>query len=160
KRKQNQDRILIDAGHGIFLLADGMGGERCGDLAAELAVETTGDYLRKQALQDIEWWPFEYDTTLTLTQNRILSGVRLANRRVWETGQTGRDCQGRGTTLSALSSHNKTATIGNIGDSRIYLFRDGRLWLLTRDDALVSNLVDAGEITAEEARVHPSRNVL
>jgi protein phosphatase len=65
-----------------------------------------------------------------------------------------------GTTLSALVCTEDTATIGNIGDSRVYVFRDSRLSLLTHDDALVAHLVESGKITSEEAKVHPMRHVL
>jgi PPM family protein phosphatase len=158
KRPHNQDRILMEPSSGVFILADGMGGERCGDLAAEIAVSAAGEYLLQQSPQAN--WPFEYDTTLDVTQNRVMNGVRLANRKVWEACQTRRDCEGMGSTLSTLVCRPDSATIGNIGDSRVYIVRDARLRLLTQDDAVVANLLEAGKITREEAKVHPLRNVL
>jgi|SRR5215471_1939178 len=161
KRSANQDRILIETGRGVFVVADGMGGERCGELAAEIAVNTVRDYFLKdnQSSDDLRW-PFDYDVTLDRDQNRVMNGVRLANRRVWEICQERKDCDGMGTTLSVLVCENGMATIGNIGDSRVYLCRGGRLRLLTRDDAVVADLVEAGKIAPEEARFHPLRNVL
>jgi protein phosphatase len=138
-----------------------MGGERCGELAAELAIETVGAFLSMDyTSSDAKAWPFEYDFTLDRDQNRIMNAARLANRRIWETCKKRTDCQGMGTTLSALICSSGRATIGNIGDSRVYVFRGRRLRLLTRDDAVVADLVEAGKITADEARLHPLRNVL
>jgi serine/threonine protein phosphatase PrpC len=160
-RTNNEDRILVETDRGVFIVADGMGGEQCGEVAAELAVQTAGDYfLSPQPDSDAEAWPFEYDFTLDTDQNRVMNGVRLANRRVWESCQERRDCAGMGTTMSAMICHGRTATIGNIGDSRVYVFRTAQLRLLTRDDAIVADMVEAGEISVEEARFHPMRNVL
>lgn len=160
-RTNNEDRILVETDRGVFIVADGMGGERCGELAAEIAVQTAGNYfLSQRQASDADAWPFEYDFTLDMDQNRMMNGVRLANRRIWESCRTRPDCAGMGTTISALICHDGTATIGNIGDSRVYVFRLDQLRLLTRDDAIVADLIEAGEISVEEARTHPMRNVL
>src|ERR1051326_7601497 len=119
KRSHNEDRILVETSSGIFILADGMGGERCGELAAEIAVQTAGEYLLQTNKTDPDTWPFEYDSTLDIAQNRVMNGVRLANRRVWETCQTHRECQGMGTTLSTLVCTSDVATVGNVGNSRV-----------------------------------------
>jgi len=158
-RRDNQDRVLVEASSGVFSLADGMGGERCGELAAEIAVRTAGDYLAKR-MQGADHWPFGYDRTLDPARNRVMNGVRLANRKVWEEGLARHDCQGMGSTLSVLVCEGNSATIGNIGDSRVCILRDRRLRLLTQDDAVVANMVVEGKITEEEARIHPLRNVL
>ena len=118
------------------------------------------DYLMQAEQSDAQAWPFGYDHSLTLTQNRVVNAVRFANRRVWDALQTRPDCEGMGSTISALFVHEDTATIGNIGDSRVYLGRDGQLRQLTRDDAVVFNLLEAGIITPEESKHHPMRNVL
>jgi protein phosphatase len=160
RRKHNEDRILVETARGLFVLADGMGGERCGGLAAELAVQAVGDYRVQAERAKAYAWPFGYDPSLPGTQNRVLNAVRLANRRVFEACQSRPDCNGMGTTISTLFIDANTATIGNIGDSRVYLFRDHRLRQLTRDDALTAKLVESGDITPEEARIHPLKNVL
>lgn len=159
-RKNNEDRILTEMDHGVFVLADGMGGEKCGELAADIAVQVTGEYFLQTENSNSVIWPYGFDPTLTSPQNRVMNAVRLANRRIWEKCQSLRDCEGMGTTISALLLSGATATIGNIGDSRVYLLRDGRFRLLTSDDAVVAEMVESGEIAAEEARTHPLRNVL
>jgi protein phosphatase len=160
RRKHNEDRILVETALGLFVVADGRGGERCGGLAAELAVRAVGDYRAQAERAKTYAWPFGYDPALPGTQNRVLNAVRLANRRVFDAGRSHPDCDGMGTTISTLFIDAETATVGNIGDSRVYLFRGRRLRQLTRDDALTARLVESGDITAEEARIHPLKNVL
>jgi len=158
KRTHNEDRIVIAPPQNLYVLADGMGGERCGELAAEICTGTIREYFSKDSRE--EEWPFDYDPTLNLSQNQVMNGIRLANRRIWETCQVRPECEGMGSTISVLLCQGETATIGNIGDSRVYLLRHSHLRVLTRDDAVVADMIDAGEITEEEARSHPMRNVL
>jgi protein phosphatase len=160
RRTHNEDRILLDTSRGVFVVADGMGGERCGDLAAETAVRAVGDYISRGERSESYAWPFGYDQTLSAVQNRAANAVRVANRRIWECTQTQPDCEGMGSTISALFIDADEAAIGNIGDSRVYLIRNGDLRVLTRDDAVVANLLEAGLITAAQSRTHPMRNVL
>src|SRR5262249_5845057 len=127
KRDSNQDRILVNAQQGVFVVADGMGGEHCGELAAEIAIRSVGDWLLVNAGDS--------------AQNRVLNAVQFANQKVWEASQTQAECAGMGTTISVVLLDADTIVIANIGDSRVYLFRDGELQRLTRDDALVSTLV-------------------
>jgi protein phosphatase len=149
----------MDNLQGVFVLADGMGGQRCGEVAAELAVRAVREYMRR-GQEDEHAWPFGYDPALSSSQNRVVNAVRFANREVWEACQIRPECDGMGSTLSVLLVEADKATAGSIGDSRVYLFRDGRLRLLTRDDAVVFNLLEAGAITPEETKTHPMRNVL
>jgi protein phosphatase len=149
KRERNEDRIVVNAEMGVFVLADGMGGERCGALAAELAVQAVEDY----ALTAL---PSEPQTP----QQRITAAVQFANRTVWLESRNSQGCEGMGSTLSVVFITDSAAAIANIGDSRVYLYRDGQLRRLTRDDAVVANLIDAGQITPQMAKTHPMKNVL
>ena len=90
----------------------------------------------------------------------IEKAIRLANRTVWQESLIRRDYEGMGSTLSAVFINGSTAAIGNIGDSQVYTYRGQQLRVLTRDDAVVTNLVESGKITAEMAKTHPLRNVL
>ena len=150
RRDSNQDRILVNAQHGVFVVADGMGGEHCGELAAEIAIRSVGDYLLVNG----------GNSASNSAQNRVLNAVQFANQKVWEASQAYSECAGMGTTISVAVLVSDSLIIANIGDSRVYLFRDGELRRLTRDDALVSTLVDQGKISVERARAHPLRNVL
>jgi protein phosphatase len=159
-RKKNEDRISTYSNQGVFVLVDGMGGERCGGTAADQAILAVEEYLQNKQSKTPSWQRFEYEATLTDSQNAVMNMVRLANYRVWEAAQKLEDCQGMGATISVLQIQNDTATIGNIGDSRVYISRDSLFQQLTRDDSVISNLIEQGQITQEDARTHPMRNVL
>jgi serine/threonine protein phosphatase PrpC len=159
KRERNEDRILVDVNRGVFVLADGMGGEHCGELAAEIAVRCVGDFLLEKSPSTTDPH-LPHDSSPVSGQERVVNAVRLANMKVWETAQSFPDCSGMGTTISVVLHESESIIIGNIGDSRVYLYRNNQLQRLTRDDALVSQLVDQGKITVEKAKTHPLRNVL
>jgi PPM family protein phosphatase len=146
KRSSNQDRISIDLQSSVFVVADGLGGEQCGELAAEIAVDAVTAYLRKPSSD--------------LASDNMASAIHLANLRIQEQSQEITGCSGMGSTIVAVSLSGKTATIGAVGDSRFYLHRMNNLWPLTKDDSVVARLVEAGTLSLEEAQVHPMRNVL
>lgn len=158
-RKRNEDRVSLYPGHGTFVLVDGMGGERCGGTAADQAILAVEEYLKNEQSQTISR-PFESEPGLTESQNAIMNIVRLANYRIWEAAQRLEDCQGMGATISILRIRNDRATIGNVGDSRVYISRESLFQQLTRDDSVVSSLIDQGQITQEGAKTHPMRNIL
>jgi PPM family protein phosphatase len=138
-RERNEDSFLVDPP--LYAVADGMGGHRGGDIASELALETVESSFR--------------GATRPLAEQ-----VRDANRAVFERSMTDRDVSGMGTTLTAAVLDDGGAHLVHVGDSRAYLLRAGALRLLTEDHTLVNRMVKAGEITAEEAEVHPHRNVV
>jgi len=158
-RTRNEDRIKLYPVRGLFVLVDGMGGERCGDLAADHAILAVEECLQIEEAASPSW-PFEFDPTLTRSQNIVMNVVRLANYRVWEASQQLEDCQGMGATISVVRIQDDLATVGNVGDSRVYISRDSVFQQLTRDDSVVSNLIDQGQITREGAKTHPMRNIL
>jgi protein phosphatase len=159
KRSNNQDRISIELSPSVFVVADGMGGEQCGGLAAEIAVDTVVAYFRTPK-DESDHWPFGYDAQLDVAANGMSNAIQLANLRILERSRDTPECTGMGSTISAVSLKGKTATIGTIGDSRVYLYRPNTLVQLTKDDSVVAKLIDAGEISLEDAQVHPMRNVL
>ena len=158
KRETNEDRILVDPHRGVFVVADGMGGEHCGELAAEIAVQCAGECLLETHRGDGDQQIC--GNSDTSAHDRVVNAVRHANQKVWEMAQLREDCVGMATTISVVLLNSDSAVIGNIGDSRVYLFRAGRLQCLTRDDTLVSTLVEEGQITVEKAKAHPLRNVV
>lgn len=145
-RSSNQDSGY--AGTHLFLVADGMGGHAGGDVASSLATQTI------TALAD------ERFESIEVAQERLLSGVTNSAAELVEAVREHPDLGGMGTTVSALLRHNNQVVIAHIGDSRIYRFRKGILKQITTDHTFVQKLVETGRITAEEAMVHPRRNVL
>ncbi|MEV8267576.1 PP2C family serine/threonine-protein phosphatase [Microbacterium sp. NPDC076911] len=144
-RSNNQDSGY--AGSNLFVVADGMGGHAGGDVASSLAVS------RLQQLDE----PFE---TTTAAERALQDAITESATDLIDTVHVRPELAGMGTTVSALLMVDEYAVIAHIGDSRIYLFRDGNLTQITTDHTFVQRLVDSGRITPEEARYHPRRSVL
>ncbi|MDR3288521.1 MAG: Stp1/IreP family PP2C-type Ser/Thr phosphatase [Peptococcaceae bacterium] len=148
-RKKNEDRLLALPEYGLFAVADGMGGERAGEVAAQMALDYLNDRAGQLAAiseEKIEAWFVE---TFNAANQEILALARQdANK------------EGMGTTLTALLIREKMAVVAHVGDSRAYIWRKKQLLLLTEDHSLVGELLRLGEITEEEADVHPRKHIL
>jgi len=149
-RKANQDYLFysqnpVGALPNLFIVADGMGGHKAGDYASRLSVETFVKYV-KQAPADVPL--------------RIVDdGIRHVNRTVMEEAGANEDYKGMGTTFVAAFIKDAKLFVANIGDSRLYLI-DDQINQVTEDHSFVWAMLRAGEITKEEAKVHPERNVI
>ncbi|KAF2411670.1 protein phosphatase [Microbacterium sp. B35-04] len=144
-RSNNQDSGY--AGSNLFVVADGMGGHAGGDVASSIAIT------RLQALDR------PYDSTSD-AERALGDAISDAAVDLADTVNLRPELAGMGTTVSALIMVDDYAVIAHIGDSRIYLYRDGALTQITTDHTFVQRLVDSGRITPEEARYHPRRSVL
>ncbi len=147
-RPINQDQLLVAPG--LYAVADGMGGHAAGEVASSTAIA---------ALQAA----FEASDEHSL--ETLESAAKAANRAVWEQARANRGMLGMGTTLVALAVVDRRdgtsgLAVAHIGDSRLYLLRDGSLHQLTVDHSLVQELVDDGQISPAQAAVHPQRHVL
>ena len=159
-RKNNEDRFLIDQQLGLCLLADGMGGHGYGEVAANLAIQTSHHFLTASKDRFDVTWPFGYDYNRSLEENRLVNAIQLANRQIWSAVKRRPECAGMGCTLVTVAVEGRRSAIGSVGDSRVYLLRDGQIRQLTQDDSWVGDLVRKGELTEHEARSHSMRNVL
>lgn len=126
-----------------------MGGHAAGEVASEMSVEIVS-----HDLSDVN------DLTASESTDRVARALRDANRAVFERTRTERDKLGMGSTVSALLLSPNRYLIGHVGDSRIYIVRDGQMKQLTKDHSLVQEQVDAGLLTPEQARRHPQSNVI
>src|SRR3954454_4406933 len=133
-RERNEDRILVDATLGLYIIADGMGGHSHGEMAAELAIATIRHYVESSSDRFDVTWPFGYNFELSVDANRLMNAVQLANRHVWRQAESAPEYSGMGTTVAVAIVTGNRITIGNVGDSRVYLWRDGSLRQLTVDD--------------------------
>lgn len=149
KRSQNQDNIASCPELGLFVVADGMGGHRGGETASAMAVEIIPQIVRS-TVSGSEWDPKEV----------IADAVLQANNRIFERAQQQSTLQGMGTTTVSMLFKGNTLTIGHVGDSRAYFFRDGNLWQLTRDHSLVQEKLRAGMITRAEVKTDRMKNVI
>ena len=131
KRTQNEDALFCDDLMGLYVVADGMGGHLAGDVASKLVVETIRDYFRQ--FQENEQFdePTCIDETLSKEANRLLSSIRLSNQVVHQTSQSNESYRGMGSTVSAVFFSSETIIAANVGDSPIFLIRDGKITLLS-----------------------------
>jgi PPM family protein phosphatase len=140
-RQRNEDAYLVkDA---LFVVADGMGGHRGGDVASTLALET-----------------IEAADSGEITLEGLVDDIKRANQAVMERGEADRELRGMGTTVTAIITDDGKAHVAHVGDSRAYLLRDGALQQLTEDHTLVQRMVREGRLTEDEAAQHPQRSVL
>lgn len=154
RRKSNQDyagTFLNQKGERLFLLADGMGGHRSGDVASKLAVEDIGAVWEQTA--------FEGNVDIESIEAWMRRQVLVENENISNLGKLD-DYKGMGTTLEMLFIGKGHVILGHIGDSKSFLIRNRQIVPLTRDHSLVQELLEAGQITAEEAQTHPQKNII
>lgn len=154
-RKDNQDAYAIrertGSGHTVCVVCDGMGGTAGGRQASHIAVDTYMEEMEKILTPD-----------MTPEQLREASSfsVSLANRAVREMASQSEEYRNMGTTLVAAVSYAEGMVVSNVGDSRAYHITKDKILRVTRDHSLVESMVERGDITAEEARRHPNRNLI
>jgi protein phosphatase len=161
QRDHNEDSFAILKEHRLFIVADGMGGHRAGDVASRLATESIVDFFRAAANEGYTW-PFPFDTRLSDEENRLLCGIRIANRQIIERSTRSRECQGMGTTVVGclFSASKGKMFIGHVGDSRAYRVRNKQIQLMTRDHSLVNDYLLAMPELTEEQRSELPKNVI
>jgi serine/threonine protein phosphatase PrpC len=148
-RSGNEDNYLMLADRGVFIVADGMGGHAAGEVASEMVVRITSHEIGSlRGLSDAE------------AGDRMRTAIRTANDAIFERALTEPDKRGMGTTATVLVLMPRRYLIGQVGDSRVYLLRNGELLQLTKDHSYAQELVDAGLLTPAQARVHPCSNVI
>lgn len=151
-RDNNEDNCFIDPSARFFLVADGMGGQSAGEKASELAVDLISEKLQ-------QWVDFQKAETKA-TSDAIDRAVIHANNEIMALGGLDARYHNMGTTITYLVSVAGQLFVGNVGDSRTYRLRAGKLEQLTKDHSLTQALVDAGTISQDEARTHRYKNVL
>ncbi|MBQ2753578.1 MAG: Stp1/IreP family PP2C-type Ser/Thr phosphatase [Firmicutes bacterium] len=153
-RKNNEDTIFYksydDELKNLCIVADGMGGHNAGEIASRSAIEYFLEYFNDKYEKG------EFDNILYL----MADAVTLSNAEVYKNSFKDDAYKGMGTTFLATVNYKGVLNVCHIGDSRLYVYRNEELKQITEDHALVTDLIKRGEITEEEARVHPNRNVI
>ena len=145
-RKHNEDALKLLSEYGIVVLADGMGGHKAGDVASEIAVQKVSDVLVAGLHQPID----DFSAAQSLLQQAVVS----ANQAILAASEQSIECKGMGTTVVAGLFFEGRLFYAHVGDSRLYLLRDGRLKLLTRDHTMLQFLLDNGVFQSScDARV-------
>jgi len=151
-RENNEDRCLADAEGRYFLVADGMGGQCAGEKASEMAIE-----LISRKLEQLIDFSRDEGNKVTVA---IDQAVSHANGEIMALSELDSDYHNMGTTIAIIVKAGSRFYVAGIGDSRVYLLRNGQIQRLTRDHSLTDALLEAGTITEEEAERHRYRNVL
>lgn len=195
QRDQNEDcaykrvESSEDGDRGLFIVADGMGGYKAGEVASRLAIETISkaldsffkslpeqptikldstslDQTMKQSLPSVEQSATQKTRKLTETavvtaiEEHLKIAIQQANRAILRYGEQQTAARGLGSTVTVALAQNDQAYIANVGDSRTYLLRDKQLTPLTRDHSLVARLVESKQIEPEDVYTHPQRNLI
>jgi protein phosphatase len=162
KREGNEDSFALEESLGLFIVADGMGGHLAGEVASQIAVDMIRKSYRKwlenkTPREDVFGPP---DDSLSLQGNYLMSSIRLANRVVYEMAMEYEQYHGMGTTVVAILVTPELVVAANVGDSRIYLVREGRIEKLSKDHTIVAEQVEMGVMTEEEAATSPLKHIL
>jgi len=160
-RDHNEDYVSSDDRIGLAVLADGMGGLNAGEVASSMTVHLLMDELRAYAEGESV---IEHELTesvgLPLKTQVVRKAIEKANSSVFHVSQTQPHCKGMGTTIVVSMFYDNKLTIGHIGDSRVYRFRDNNLEQVTKDHSFVQELIDKGLYTKDEARASSKKNVV
>ena len=144
-RQNNEDYYLMAPSLGLFLVADGMGGAQAGEHASQLAAETVGEVVYKAG---------EYEPSL------LIRAFEEANKRVYEAANSDSTLEGMGTTLVAALEAGDQCYVASVGDSRLYLWDEGKLVVLTEDQTWVQEVGRRLGIEEAQLKIHPMRHVL
>ncbi len=158
-RDHNEDAMLVDTRNAVFVVADGMGGANAGEVASRMVVEEIARQARSLSRSLSEQsedpvrgrrWALHY----------LPQVIEQANRLVYDEARRERSKRGMGCTVVMLMAVGDEAYVCHVGDSRVYLLRDGELFQITEDHSLVTRLLRDGQITPEEAANHPRKNLI
>lgn len=149
KRKSNEDSLYVPTEScGFFaLVADGMGGHNAGEVASKIVSDTVKEYFQTFQRDDI-------------TLENIIDVLSIANTNVYKDAKLNKKRKGMGSTATLAIFQKNKVLIGQVGDSRAYIMRNGVMSQITKDHSYVQMLVDSGRITQEEAWVHPQKNII
>lgn len=161
QREHNEDSFVILPEFDLYIVADGMGGHRAGDVASKMATHTIASFFQATAKEDATW-PFHFDPHLTVEENRLITGIKVANKRIFEASTRYREVHGMGTTIvGALVARDRGRMyVAHVGDSRCYRVRDGSITLLTRDHSLLNDYLLVMPDMTPEQRDELPKNVI
>ncbi len=160
KRGHNEDSFFLMAEQNLYMVADGMGGHSAGEIASRMAVETVAQFYRDTADDEDVTWPFKMDKGHSYEENRLATGVKLANLRIHEQANANARQRGMGTTVVGTHFVRDGIIIGHVGDSRCYRVRDGAIEMLTEDHSLLNDYIKMKDLTPEEIENFPHKNVI
>jgi len=159
-RTNNEDNFGYDQRCHIYVVCDGMGGAAAGEVASKLGVDTVLTYFREASKTHVFPAYGKQFEEHSERANALASAIQLANEAIFEMGNMHAAQHGMGSTVVAVHTHGNFFSIGHVGDSRIYLVRQGEIQQLTNDHSLVMEQVRRGLITREEAERSDMQNII
>lgn len=158
-RDHNEDNLLLPSEMPLAAVSDGMGGHACGEVAAEITVNTIGEHYRRTADHDAPVWPLRLSQS-QIERDRMATAIKLANAEIHRAGTEDKSKKGMGCTVDAIFFDQGRYYIGHVGDSRVYRVRDGTMTLLTEDHSLLNDYRRMKEMSGEELESFPHKNVV
>jgi protein phosphatase len=160
KRSHNEDNFDVVEEERLFLVADGMGGHASGEVASKMAIETLREFFSATSQDPEATWPYKMDKARGYEENRLITGIKLANLRIHEAAAREPKLRGMGTTLVSMLVIDDGVLIAHVGDSRVYRMRGGKLEQLTDDHSLLNDYIKMKRLTEEEIANFPHKNVI
>ena len=157
-RANNEDNFGFDSRYGIFVVCDGMGGQAAGEVASKMGVDILLDYFRRESLQETNHLSIRAGSSSG--SRSLTSAIQLANQTIFQAGQEQNGRGGMGSTIVAALVRGNSLAIAHVGDSRIYMIRQGTIQQLTEDHSLVMEQVRRGYITVEQAQKSEMQNII
>lgn len=160
KRVHNEDNFLLLPEQNLFCVADGMGGHASGEVASKLAVDELAEFFRMTSEDQDATWPFKMDKSRNYDENRLATGIKLANARIFEQASSDLKFKGMGTTIVTIHFAQNQAYVGHVGDSRVYSFREGKLTQITEDHSLLNEYIKSKRLSPDEVEGFAYKNVI
>src|SRR5690349_3919985 len=148
------------AEYGLYVVADGMGGHASGEIASKMAVDTLHEFFAATSDDPERTWPYKMDRAKGYEENRLITGIKLCNLRIYEQAQRNTKQRGMGTTICTLFAVEDGVYIAHVGDSRAYRIRNEQIEQLTEDHSLLNDYKKMKKLTEEEIANFPHKNVI
>ena len=140
KRNHNEDAFLVLSDERLYSVADGMGGHAMGEIASRIAIEELAEFYKRTSRDADLTWPFKMDRTRNYEENRLATGIKLANARIYEAASSDPNYRGMGTTIVTLHFADDGVYVGHVGDSRAYFLHGNTLEQISRDHNVVAHM--------------------
>ncbi|MBX3272843.1 MAG: Stp1/IreP family PP2C-type Ser/Thr phosphatase [Sandaracinaceae bacterium] len=160
KRAHNEDAFELLSEENLFLVADGMGGHASGEVASRMAIDTLREFFKATSADPEATWPYKMDKSRGYEENRLITGIKLANLRIHESAQREPKLRGMGTTVVTILVIDEGVLIAHVGDSRVYRVRGTKMEQLTDDHSLLNDYIKMKRLTEEEIANFPHKNVI
>ncbi|MEM6961731.1 MAG: Stp1/IreP family PP2C-type Ser/Thr phosphatase [Myxococcota bacterium] len=160
RRAHNEDSFDVISDEHLYIVADGMGGHASGEVASTMSIETLREFFKATKDDPEATWPYKMDKSRGYEENRLITGIKLANLRIFEAAQRDPKLRGMGTTVVGVLVVEEGVLIAHVGDSRVYRLRDGELQQLTEDHSLLNDYIKMKKLSEEEIANFPHKNVI